>query len=183
MFAKYFESQQRVDELSGNGGSYLLDGFAAKLWEIGFAEITARRHIRAAEHLLHWTDKKRIPYTDLSQDAIARFKKHLKKCTCSRYGHANPEGLMHGVRLFTDYLREAGIMATSDVGDTTLGPELLVEFCRWMRERRGTKDSTLATYGISIGKGSCSETRELTQRTLRHLGYENLFSMKAQGKD
>src|SRR5260370_42344541 len=29
---------------------------------------------------------------------------------------------------------------------------------------------------------SCSETRELTQRTLRHLGYESLLSMKAQGK-
>jgi integrase/recombinase XerD len=181
MFAKYFESQQRVDELSGSAGSYLLDGFAAKLWETGFAEITARRHIRAAEHLLHWTDKKRIPYTDLSQDAVARFKKHLKKCTCSRYGHANPKGLMHGVRLFTDYLREAGIMATSDVGDTTLGPELLVEFCRWMRERRGTKDSTLATYGISIGKLLRNEGTDPTNLTAPRLRKFVLDESSRQG--
>lgn len=150
MFAKYFESQQRIDELSGNPGSYLLEGFASELWEAGFAEITARGHIRAAEHLLHWTYKNRIACTALSPEAIARFGNHLKKCTCSRYGHADHKGLMHGVSLFMDYLRKAGVIERFDSDAEPLDPDLLIEFCRWMRERRGTKNSTLATYSISI---------------------------------
>ncbi len=89
MFAKYFESRQRFDELVANPESNLLEEFTLRLWEVGFAGITARRHLRAAEHLLYWTHKHRIASTNLSPDIIRRFGNHLSSCTCLRYGHAH----------------------------------------------------------------------------------------------
>ncbi|WP_162175069.1 site-specific integrase [Paraburkholderia mimosarum] len=150
MFAKYFESRQRIDELAAKPESNLLEEFTLRLWEIGYAGITARRHLRAAEHLLYWTHKNRIASTNISPDIIRRFGNHLSRCTCLRYGHADREGVMHGVRLFTDYLQEAGAMKSFNSDDKPMDPELLVQFRRWMLERRGTKDSTLSTYSISI---------------------------------
>ncbi len=81
MFVKYFESRQRMNELAVSPGSCLLEGFRLKLCEAGYAEITARRHLRAAEHLLYWAHKNRISSTALSLDVITRFGNHLKRCT------------------------------------------------------------------------------------------------------
>ncbi|MBN3813625.1 tyrosine-type recombinase/integrase [Paraburkholderia sp. Ac-20347] len=150
MFANYFESQQRIDELAANPESLLLEGFTLRLWEVGYAEITARRHVRAAEHLLYWTHENRIRPTNLSPDIIRRFDSHRRNCTCLRYGHADWEGVMHGVRLFTGYLQDAGVIESSNPNNKPLDPELLVQFRHWMRERRGAKDSTLSTYSIAI---------------------------------
>ena len=58
MMTEFFESQFRILQLSGGQGGRLLDVFTQELVQSGFAEITARRHIRAAEHLLYWAKRK-----------------------------------------------------------------------------------------------------------------------------
>jgi hypothetical protein len=54
MLAEFFDSLLRIQELRDGPDGYLLEGFAQELSRAGYAEITARRHIRAAEHLSHW---------------------------------------------------------------------------------------------------------------------------------
>ena len=54
MLAKFFESALRIQELRDGPDGRVLEGFAQELCQAGCAEITARRHIRAAEHLIHW---------------------------------------------------------------------------------------------------------------------------------
>lgn len=58
--------------------------------------------------------------------------------------------LVHGARLFITYLQRAGVNCAFGTDPMVQGPALLTAFCEWMRQRRGTKDSTLGTYGISI---------------------------------
>lgn len=53
MMTEYFESPFRILQLRGGQYGQLLDVFAQELRQTGFAVITARRHIRAAEHLLY----------------------------------------------------------------------------------------------------------------------------------
>ena len=54
MLEEFFESPFRIQELRDGPDGRLLEGFAQELCKAGYAEITARRHIRAAEHLVHW---------------------------------------------------------------------------------------------------------------------------------
>src|SRR5215207_8005279 len=58
MFEEFFESALRIQELRDGPDGRVLEGFAQELCQAGYAEITARRHIRAAEHLIHWLGRK-----------------------------------------------------------------------------------------------------------------------------
>ena len=55
MFEQFFDDPLRVQELRDGPGGPLLERFAARLFLAGYAEITARRNIRAAEHLICWS--------------------------------------------------------------------------------------------------------------------------------
>ena len=61
MLGELFKSPLRVEALRDSRGGPYLEGFAETLHRAGYAEIAARKHIRAAEHLLHWTGQKGIP--------------------------------------------------------------------------------------------------------------------------
>jgi len=66
MLAEYFESPSRIQEIRGCPAGHLLEGFAQALYEVGYAQLTARRHLRSAEHLVHWTGRRGIPVTGLA---------------------------------------------------------------------------------------------------------------------
>ena len=51
MLEEFFESPFRIQELRNGPNGRLLEGFAQELCKAGYAEITARRHIRAAEQI------------------------------------------------------------------------------------------------------------------------------------
>jgi site-specific recombinase XerD len=160
MLAKYFESKQRVHGLCAGPAGVFLEGFAGELWGAGYAESTSRRHIRAAEHLLYWAGEQGIGPREFHEQVLHNFHHHLSQCRCPGYGHADLLGLLNGARLFMGHLRGTGVITTSVASQTPQDPALLTAFCQWMRRQRGTKDSTLGTYSISI--------REL----LRHVGEE-----------
>lgn len=150
MFANFFDSQVRINTLCASAAGSLLEGFACDLWQAGYAEISARRHIRAAEHLIYWADRNAIRVGEFQEQVLLRFDEHLNQCQCSGYGHSGRMNLMSGARLFMGYLCGAGVIEAFDVDKAASEPVLLTSFCEWMRLRRGTKDSTLSTYSISI---------------------------------
>ena len=150
MFPNYFESKGRIHTLCNSSGGSLLEGFAHDLWQAGYAEITGRRHIRAAEHLIYWADQNGIRVDEFQEQVLSRFDNHLIQCQCSGYGHYGRMNLVSGARLFMGYLHGAGIIDAFGAEKTVQNPVLLTSFCEWMRLRCGTKDSTLCTYSISI---------------------------------
>ena len=157
MISQYFKSPSRFKSLCNDPSESMIEGFAQDLWDAGYAKITARRHIRAAEHFIYWANKETIPGSSWNELLLPRFDDHLSRCECSGYGHQHSD-LLRGVRLFMGYVCGTGIdrAMTRRSEQAEQDPTLLVEFNAWMRQQRGTADSTLNNYSIPL--------RDLLQR-------------------
>ena len=150
MLSEFFESPTRIQELHKFSDGALLEGFAQELCQEGYAQITARRHIRAAEHLVHWIGRKGRTLATLDERGIEEFVQHLNRCRCPRYGHTHRRDLRKGACLFLRYVRFADLVTTSVVKEVISDPDLLVSFCDWMRQQRGTCDATLYNYSLHL---------------------------------
>jgi integrase/recombinase XerD len=158
MIEQFFDGPSRIQSLRDGPGGPFLEGFARELFQEGYAEITARRHIRAAEHLLYWTNQQGTPIRRLTEKFVEDFDRHFDQCQCPRFGTSDRLQLLNGARLFLNHLQDAGVITAPVVEPATQDPVLLTEFCQWMRQQRGTNDFTLYNYSLSI--------RDL----LKHLG-------------
>jgi len=160
MLSEFFESAARIRALRDGPAGALFTGFAQALSQAGYAEITARRHLRAAEHFISWADRNGTPVRILSEQSLQRFGRHLHRCRCPRYGHADRLNVLHGARVFLRHLHETGVIGLAAVESPVHDPALLMAFCQWMRQQRGTCVGTLSNYGIHI------------RALLKHLGEE-----------
>jgi site-specific recombinase XerD len=152
MLDQYFNSPLRIQALRSGPSGSLLEDFAQKLAGAGYAEITARRHIRAAEHFIHWADEEGIPLGSVNGQIVPRFNDHLNQCQCPGFGHATQtrDVLLCGARLFVRYLCGAGVDVSRAIEPVTQDPALFVAFREWMREQRGTSDVVIDNYRIPI---------------------------------
>ena len=150
MFEQFFNSTLRIQELRDGPSGHLLEGFAAELCQAGYSEISARAHIRAAEHLIYWTGRGGLSINILNERIVEDFARHLDRCECPQYGHTYRLKLLHGVRLFFTYLQRAGVVRVSISNQTIEDPSLFAAFCDWMRQQRGTSDRTLYNYGLAL---------------------------------
>jgi site-specific recombinase XerD len=147
MLKAFFESPSRIQELRS---CRELEEFAQQLHHVGYAQLTARRHLRAAEHLVYWTGHDGMPVTALDERFAERFSRHLDRCRCPGYGRTHRLELENGVRLFIDYLRRTGVLTGPIQEESIEAPALLVSFGRWMRQQRGTCDATLQNYSLDL---------------------------------
>ena len=150
MLTEFFESPLRIQELRDGPDGRLLEGFAQELCQAGYAEITARRHIRAAEHLIHWAGRRGKVIAALDEPMIEEFVQHLIRCRCPRYGRTHRRDLRKGARLFLRFARFADIVMTRAVEEIIVDPALLVSFRGWMRQQRATCDATLYNYSLHL---------------------------------
>jgi len=150
MLAEYFESHLRIQEIRGCPEGHLLEEFSEELYRAGYAQLTARRHLRAAEHLVQWAGGKGMPASALEERFIKDFSQHLSLCRCIGYGRSHRLELENGVRLFVGYLRRTGVLTTPVIEEPIAKPTLLVSFDSWMRRQRGTCDATLYNYGLDL---------------------------------
>jgi len=100
--------------------------------------------VRAAEHFAAWAAR-HGPWTSVvAEQIVMRFKDHVHRCRCRRYGHAD-RSLLHGAGLFVRHLQETGVVREATCPDPRLDSALLSAFRVWMREQRGTCDATSST--------------------------------------
>jgi hypothetical protein len=138
MLIQYFKSPSRIEELHNGQGGHLLEGFAQTLCQSRYQWVAARKHIRAAEHFIHWMGHRGLSIAAIEERFAGEFLSHLIRCRCQ--GHRSPvkpERQKYSVGLFFHYLRHGGI-ATAPTSRVRV-PEspLLVLFCDWMRRQRG----------------------------------------------
>ena len=73
MLTAYFDpAGRRIRALRDGPAGSLFTGFAYTLSEAGYATITARRYLRAAEHFIHWSDRNRRPVQDVDEKSLAQ---------------------------------------------------------------------------------------------------------------
>jgi integrase/recombinase XerD len=170
MMIEFFKSPFRIQQLRGGQDGHLLDIFTEDLRKSGFAQITARRHIRAAEHLLYWANRKGIGLSAFDDHALDEFARHLRRCRCKGFGHTHRRDLQNGARLFIGNLRRVALLPIPSVQETVEDPHVLVLFRDWMRRHRGTCDATLYNYNQHLRallKTIGDDTSEFEARSLR----------------
>jgi site-specific recombinase XerD len=145
MLSDFFAARWRMRALRDGPGGALLEGFAHALSEMRYAAITARRHLRSAEHFIDWADRHDLAVPDVTAEALDRFAHHLTRCRC-QYAHAKRVDVLKGARIFATYLRDAHVIPAAALEAEVQDPGLLTEFCTWMRQQRGTCPATLANY-------------------------------------
>ena len=150
MFERIFDCPFRVKALRNGPSGPILESFAEVLCEAGYAEITTRRHIRAAEHFIYWADQESMSIASLSEKCVEQFEGHLDRCRCRGYGRSQRLELLYGTRLFLTHLRRMGVITALEVEAKDQDPVLLTAFCQWMRQQRGTRDVTLDSYSLYI---------------------------------
>ena len=128
MFEHFFDRPSRIQALRDSPGCQLLEGFAEKLCQGGYARITGRRHIRAAGHFLYCTEQEGIPISSLTEKFLERFDRHLDQCQCPRFGHSGKLQLLNGASLFLKHLRRVGVITAPVIEATAQDPALLAEF-------------------------------------------------------
>jgi site-specific recombinase XerD len=146
MLDYFFRSQHLIARLRGNPGVESLDAFAGHLSGCGYSLSHGARHLRAAAHLLHWLDGKRLSLTEVDAAAVNRFERHLGRCRCTGFTGMHRDKLLRGIRAFMAF-QQGRPLCVSDVTQIEAAPsELWDSFCRWMREQRGTAERTLCDY-------------------------------------
>lgn len=151
MLTHYYQSESYVEHLrAGPAGPYM-DRFAEALWQAGYAKTTARSHIRAAQHLIHWAQHQHVPIAEMDDAQVERFKSHLPRCRCRSYGSYNRRGLVRGARLFLGHLRRPNTIAPrADKDEKPETSPLIGAFCQWMRVNRNVGEATLYNYGLAV---------------------------------
>jgi site-specific recombinase XerD len=175
MMTEFFESPLRILQLRGGQDGPLLDIFAQELLQSGFATITARRHLRSAEHLLYWANRKGISPATFDEQTLDQFARHLRRCRCQGYGRAHRRDLQKGARLFISCLRLAGRLPMPCTLQTVEDPRILVLFRDWMHRHRGTCDATLYNYCLHLRtllRTIGDDTSKFEARSLRHFVQE-----------
>lgn len=167
MLSELFDSAARIHGLRAGPAAAELDAFAHVLSQVRYAQITARRHLRAAEHFVWWASRHDMAVSELSEQSLDRFGRHVPRCRCRRYGHSD-RGLLYGARLFLRHLENTGIIKVAAVASPIPEPALLMTFREWMHQQRGACASTVDNYAVHI--------REL----LRHVGV-GLDKLDARG--
>lgn len=153
MLSELFEAPARIRAIRSGSAGAVLEGFANHLVECGYATISARRHIRSAEHVICWASRRRLALHDLDTSALERFGTHLSRCHCGRYSCADHVDILTGARLFLQHLQGQNEQAIRRVTEPAAEPPALFKaFCAWMRALRGTSEQTLYNYGLRIGE-------------------------------
>src|SRR6516162_8903787 len=104
MLKKFFDSRSRIKTMRNGPAGHLMESFAQVLSEANYAQITARRHLRAAEHFLYWIRRHGIAVCEANEQALLRFANHLRQCRCPHYSHAALVEVTCGARLFVSHL-------------------------------------------------------------------------------
>ena len=143
-----FKSREWNQALRDGPAGPMLEGFARALSETGYAAIIARRHLRAAEHFIYWSDRQGMSVNKWNEQSLVGFGHHLSRCYRSDSDHTYQLRVVRGARLFLTYLRNARICTSVD--PPIHDPDLLSAFRQWMRQQRGAGDATLRNHSIYI---------------------------------
>jgi integrase/recombinase XerD len=150
MLSHFFQAPARIREIRSNTSAALIEGFADYLFQAGYSEISARRHIRTAEHIVRWATKNDQSVNDFDDRALKRFGNHLKRCRCGRYCRCNRLEVVNGARLFLKHAQGMDMAAWRLCALPSSRPVLLEAFCQWMREHRGTSEQALYNYSLPL---------------------------------
>lgn len=104
MLDKYFESPFTLKQLrSGPSGAWI-DSFAGFLHDGSYSWWTSRAYLRGAHHFGHFLESKNIALVAARLSHIEDFRRHLKRCRCSKPVGGTADDAVRGAKIFLRHL-------------------------------------------------------------------------------
>lgn len=149
MFDRFIRNKSALDRLRASPLVVQLDGFAAAMVETEYSRETGYRYLDAAAHLGQWCKRQGIGLQALNGRTVAKFIAHLDRCSCPGEWRRGRRDAAAGARCFLDYLQGRHIVDCANDRDL---PDIVHEFCAWMRSYRGVTAGTLRVYAPLIAE-------------------------------
>jgi hypothetical protein len=150
MLSVLFAAPARVQALRSGPFGLELEGFAEYLCQHGYSKISARRHLRSAEHFAHWAHRQGLSVDSFNANTTSCFDRHLSRCRCKRFGCADRGNVLVGVRMFITSATGVNRHTVRTAIKAECQFPIFLEFCKWMREQRATTEATLYNYSTPI---------------------------------
>lgn len=149
MMKKYFRAPQTIERLRIGLSGPFMDGFAQHLEAEGYATVTARGYLRAANHLGHYLKTQGVGFDVVDFDILEKFVEHLDSCCCPQSNGRACNGVVVGVKRFLEYLDTSSSLDIAPFGKQVEPEPLLVaKFKDWLKNQRGLSESTQRIYGL-----------------------------------
>lgn len=147
-----------------------VDGFAKRLWELGYSQGVGQNYVRCIGYLSCWLEDRGFCACELDEHKVCDHLRSLKH-------HADTaiSGAPHW--LFLSYLREVGVIQRPSPGTTSKVGCIVNEYLEYLRQERGLAESTLAHRRLfprrfleeRFGKGPVRLSRLKAQDFIRHI--------------
>jgi integrase/recombinase XerD len=147
MISDYFDAPRRLEQMRSSCAGPYLDSFASALADAGYSPHTIRAYIRAAVHLGGWADRRGIELASWNDDILARFRRHLSHCTCTKQSKGVFRPALTGAEHFLAHLRaHEAIDAAKSALSKARFAAISERFTAWMLQHRGVAPSTMNRY-------------------------------------
>src|SRR5260370_31989877 len=138
MVQTFFERSCTIDPLRRGPLAGHIDLFAARLATDGYSRVHGRLQLRLVGHFNRWLDQNSLTAEQLDEDAIARYRRYLK-----RRERVRSEDVCTLFRLL-DLLREQGVTPRRTIEAVPTAREILLEKYRhYLSEERGLSAASL----------------------------------------
>ncbi len=150
MLDKYLEAPFALARFRSSPVGPYVDGFAAVLYEWGYAQGAGSSCLRHAVHLGRWAAGHGVEVEAFDEGVIGGFVAHLGACTCPLERAGSHERAGTRVRVFLEYLRSIGVAPPAAAVPTPPVPRVLAEFRDWMLQYRGVTKATVKAYSGAV---------------------------------
>jgi site-specific recombinase XerD len=167
MLDHFIRNKLALDRLRSSPFAAHLDRFAAAMVATGYCRETGYRYLDAAGHLGQWCTRRGIGLQALSGHVVTKFIAHLDTCSCPGGWRQRRRDAAAGARGFLEDLHGHHIVDCADDGDDL--PDIVRDFCAWMRSYRGVTTATLRIYAPLVAEFVLSQKTTPAQYDARSL--------------
>ena len=143
MLTTYFKHPFTLRKLRSAPAGPYLDDFASQLTKAGYCRDKIRAYLRGAGRFSTWAQSDGLTADALGSQELAQFHRFLDSQGRLRHRRGEYSNTFLGARHFVGFLQSRSVAPTPA---PTADPDLLTEFCHWMRTQRGVTETTLSSY-------------------------------------
>lgn len=147
MLTTYFKHPFTLRKLRSDPAGPYLDDFASQLTQAGYCRDRIRAYLRGAGRFSIWALSEGVAANVLDSQVLVQFRGFLDSQDRLRYRRGEYNETFVVARHFVGFLQAKGVVPKLA---PTVEPELLTEFCHWMRTHRGVTEITLNDYRRSL---------------------------------
>lgn len=179
MLTTYFKHPYTLHNLRSDPAGPYLDDFASRLTQKGYCRLRIRAYLRGAGRFSTWAQAQGLASESLDLQALAQFYRFLDSQDSLRDRRGMYNATFVGARHFVGFLQAKGVVPAPA---PAVEPELLTEFCHWMRTHRGVTETTLSDYRRALRRLLCVlgqhpehyTVKQLREFVLNHIqGHKN----------